>query len=89
VQLEELQETLENVLAPTDLIQEVQHVVPPDVEAPISHRSLRARRAIEKFTLLTTEKHDILLLDNDELMTYMETMMDPTMRNGLESWNLK
>jgi hypothetical protein len=67
VQLEEIQETPKNVSAPTDPIQ----------EASAPHRSIRARRATEKFTLLTTEQRDILLLDNDEPMTYMEVMMGP------------
>jgi hypothetical protein len=43
VQLEEIQETLKNVLAPTDPVQEVQEVVPLDVEAPAPCRSIRAR----------------------------------------------
>jgi hypothetical protein len=77
VQLEEIKETPKNVSTPTDPIQEVQDVVPPDVEAPAPHRSIRACHATEKFTLLTTEQCDILLLDNDELMTYMEAMMGP------------
>jgi hypothetical protein len=54
-----------------------------------SCRSIRVRRAAKKFILLTTEQRDILLLDNDELMTYTEAMMGPTLRNGLEPWNLK
>jgi hypothetical protein len=37
VQLEEIQETPENVSTPTDPIQEVQDVVPLDVEALASH----------------------------------------------------
>jgi hypothetical protein len=69
VQLEEIQETLKNVSTPTDPIQEVQDVVPPDVEAPAPRRSIRAHRETEKFTLLTTKQSDILLLDNDEPMT--------------------
>ena len=77
VQLEEIRETPENVSAPTDPVQEVQDVVPPDVQAPAPRRSKRARRATEKFTLLTTEQRDILLLDNDEPMTYTEAMMGP------------
>jgi hypothetical protein len=77
VQLEEIQETPKNVSAPTDLIQEVQDVVPSDVEAPTPRRSLRACHTTEKFTLLTTEQRDILLLDNDEPMTYIEEMMGP------------
>jgi hypothetical protein len=77
VQLEEIQETPENVSAPTDPIQEVQDVVPPDVEASAPCRSIRAHRVTEKFTLLTMEQCDILLLDNDEPMTYTEEMMGP------------
>jgi hypothetical protein len=77
MQLEEIQETPKNILAPTDPIQEVHDVVPPDVEATTPRRSIRACRATEKFTLLTTEQHDILLLDNDEPMTYTEAMMGP------------
>jgi hypothetical protein len=41
------------------------------------HVGLRACRASKKFTLLTTEQHDVLLLDNDEPVTYMEAMMGP------------
>jgi hypothetical protein len=70
VQLEEIQETPKNVSAPTDPIQEVQ-----DVEAPAPCRSIRGCRTTKKFTLLTTEKRDILLLDNDEPMTYTEAVM--------------
>jgi hypothetical protein len=77
VQLKEIQETLKNVLAPTDHVQEVQDIVLLDVEASALRRSIRACHATEKFTLLTTEQRDILLLDNDETMTYMEAMMGP------------
>jgi hypothetical protein len=73
----QLQETPKNVSAPIDPIQEVQDVVPPDVEAPAPRRSIRACHATEMFTLLTTEQCDILLLDNDEPMTYTEAMMGP------------
>jgi hypothetical protein len=77
VQLEEIQETPKNVLAPTDPIEEVQDVVPLDVEAPAPYRYIRAHHTNEKFTLLTTEQRDILLLDNNEPMTYTEAMMGP------------
>jgi hypothetical protein len=77
VQLDEIQETHENVSAPTDPIQEVQDVVLQDVEAPAPRRSIRARRRTKKFTLLTTEHRDILLLDNNEPMTYTKAMMGP------------
>jgi hypothetical protein len=82
MQLEEIQETPKNVSALTDLIQEVQDIVPPDIEVPAPRRSIRACRATKNFTLLTTEQRDILLLDTDELMTYMEAMMGP----GSEKW---
>jgi hypothetical protein len=77
MQLKEIQETPKNVSAPIDPIQEVQDVIPPDVKALAPRRSIRARRATEKFALLTMEQHDILLLDNDEPMTYTEVMMGP------------
>jgi hypothetical protein len=83
VQLEEIQETPKIVLAPIDPIQEVQDVVQLDVEAPAPHRSMRAHRATEKFTLQTMEQHDILLLGNDELMTYIEAMMGPDSKKWL------
>jgi hypothetical protein len=75
VQLEEIQKTPKNISALTDPIQEVQDVVPLYVEAPAPYKSIRARCAYEKFTLLTTEQCDILLLDNDEFMTYTKAMM--------------
>jgi hypothetical protein len=59
MQLEEIQETPKNISAPTDPIYEVQDVISPDVEASAPRRSIRARRATEKFTLLTTEQRDI------------------------------
>jgi hypothetical protein len=77
VQLEEIQETLKNAATPTNPIKEVQDVVPPDVEAPAPCSSIRACHATEKFTLLTMEQCDILLLDNDEPMTYTEAMIGP------------
>jgi hypothetical protein len=45
--------------------------------------SIRVRHTTEKFTLLTTKQHDILLLDNDESMTYMEAMMGPDSKKWL------
>jgi hypothetical protein len=85
VQLEEIQETLENVSSPTDHIQEVQDVVPPDVEIPTPRRSIRERRATEKFTLLTMEQRNILLLDNDEPIIYMKAMMGPNFEKWLRA----
>jgi hypothetical protein len=76
-QLEKIQETPKNVSEPTDPIQEVQDVVSTDVEAPASRRSIRERYTTKKFTLLTTEQCDILLLDNDEPMIYTEAIMGP------------
>jgi hypothetical protein len=89
VQLEEIQETPKNVSAPTDLIQEVQDVVSPDIEAPAPCRSMRAHCTTEKFTLLTTEQCDILLLDNDEPMTYTEAMMGPNSEKWLGAMESK
>ena len=71
------------------------------MEEPAPRRSVRARRAPEKFTLLTTEQRDILLLDNDETKTYTEAIMGSesekwfgAMKSEIESmhdnqvWNL-
>jgi hypothetical protein len=45
------------------------------VSAPC--RFIRIHHITEKFTLITTEQRDILLLYNDEFMTYMKVMMVP------------
>jgi hypothetical protein len=68
---------------------------------PQPRRSERARRATDKLNLMITGERDILFLDNDELMTYVEAMMDPdsekwqsVMRSEIDSmdvnqvWNL-
>jgi hypothetical protein len=44
---------------------------------------MRACRTTEKFTLLTTDQRDILLLDNDKPMTYTEAMMGPDSKKWL------
>jgi hypothetical protein len=44
---------------------------------PQPRRSERACRATDKLNLMITGERDILLLDNDEPMTYAEAMMDP------------
>jgi hypothetical protein len=75
VQLEEIQETPTNISAPTDPIQEVQYIVPLDVEAPALRRFIRTHRTTKKFTFLTMEQRGILLLDNDEPMTYTKAMV--------------
>jgi hypothetical protein len=54
----------------------VQDVAQPVVEAPAPRRSTRACRATDKLTLLTTGQRDILLMDNDEPITYTEAMME-------------
>jgi hypothetical protein len=43
---------------------------------PQPQRSERARRATDKLNLMIAGERDILLLDNDEPMTYVEAMMD-------------
>jgi hypothetical protein len=55
MQLEEIRETPENISAPTGTIEEVQDVVPPDIEASAPHRYVRACCTIKKSTLLTME----------------------------------
>jgi hypothetical protein len=79
VQLEEIWDVIEMVSAPTEPSRDEQGVEGPVVEEPAPRRSARARRAPEKFTLLTTGQHDILLLDNDEPKTYTEAIMGPEM----------
>jgi hypothetical protein len=73
VQLEEIQEALETVSAPTEDPRDVQDVAQNVVEAPAPRRSIRARRA-DKLNLLITEERHVLLMENDEPMTYTEAM---------------
>jgi hypothetical protein len=54
-----------------------------DVEAPAPCKSIRACSTTAKFRLLTTEQCDVLLLDNDEPMTYTEPMMGPDSKKWL------
>jgi hypothetical protein len=49
---------------------------------PQPRRSERAHRATDKLNLMITGERDILLLDNDEPMTYEEAMIVP----GSEKW---
>ena len=102
MQLEEVQETQENVSVPID---EVQHdesaMVADQHDEPQPRRSILARRTPDKYTLLITGQKDILLLDNEEPKTYTEALMGPeserwldAMRSEMESmrenqvWNL-
>jgi hypothetical protein len=68
---------------------------------PQPRRSERARRTTDKLNLMIAGERNILLLDNDEPMTYAEAMMDPDsekwqsdMRSEIDSmddnqvWNL-
>ena len=55
VQLEEIWDVPETVSAPTEPSRDEQEVEEPVVEEPAPRRSIRARRAPEKFTLLTAE----------------------------------
>ena len=82
MQLEEIRDVPETVSTPTEPSQDEQEVAEPVLEEPAPRRSVRARCAPEKFTVLTTEQRDILLLDNDEPKTYIEAIMGPG--NGLE-----
>ena len=79
MQLEEIRDVPETVSAPTEPSRDEQEVAEPIVEEPAPQRSVTAHLAPEKFTLLTTEQRDVLLLYNDEPKTYTEAIM------GLES----
>jgi hypothetical protein len=85
VQLEEIQETLETVSVPTEYPQDVQDVAQTVVEAPVPRRSIRARRATDKLSLLITEERHILLMENDETMTYTEAIKGPDSDKLLEA----
>jgi hypothetical protein len=45
--------------------------------------SIRVHRTTKKFTLLTIEQRDILLLDNDEPMIYTQAMIGPDSKKWL------
>jgi hypothetical protein len=85
VKLEEIQETLETVSAPTEDPQNVQDVAQTVVEAPAPRRSIRACRATDKLNLLITEESHVLLMENDEAMTYREAMKGPDSDKWLEA----
>jgi hypothetical protein len=85
VQLEEIQETLETVSASTEDPRDVQDVAQIVVEAPAPRRSIRARRATDKLNLLITEERHVLLMENDEPMTYTEAMKGPDSDKSMES----
>jgi hypothetical protein len=85
VQLEEIQETLETVSAPTEDPRDVQDVAQTVVEAPAPRRSIRARHATNKLNLLITEERHVLLMENDEPMTYTEAMKGPDSDKWLEA----
>ena len=101
VQLEEIRDVPETVSAPTEPSRDEQEVAELVLEETAPRRSVRARRAPEKFMLLTMGQCDILLLDNDEPKTYMEAITGPdfekwlgAMKSEIESmqgnqvWNL-
>ena len=73
VRLEEVRETQENVsVSIGEEVQQDEPTIIADQHAePQPRRLIRARRAPEKYTLLTMGQRDILLLDNEEPNTYM------------------
>jgi hypothetical protein len=85
VQLEEIQETLETVSASTEDPRDVQDVAQTVVEAPAPRRSIRARRATDKLNLLIIEERHVLLMENDEPMTYTEAMKGLDSNKWLEA----
>jgi hypothetical protein len=85
VQLEEIQETPKIVSVPTEDPRNVQDVAQPVVEALAPHRSIRARLSTDKLNLLITEERHVLLMENDEPLTYTEAMMGPNSEIWLEA----
>ena len=75
MQPKEIRDVPETVLAPTEPLRDEQEVIEPVAEESAPRRSVRARRAPEKFTLLTTGQRNVLLLDIDEPKTYTEAIM--------------
>ena len=101
MQPKEIRDVPETVLAPTEPLWDEQEVIEPVAEESAPWRSVRARRAPEKFTLLTTWQRNVLLLDNDEPKTYTKAIIGPesekwfgAMKSEIESmhdnqvWNL-
>jgi hypothetical protein len=62
-----------------------QDVAQTVVEALAPRRSIRARRATDKLYLLITEECHVLLIENDEPMTYTEAMKGPDSDKWLEA----
>ena len=60
---------------PTEPSWDEHEVIEPVAVESAPRRSVRARRAPEKFTLLTTGQRNVLLLDIDEPKTYTEAIM--------------
>ena len=79
VHLEEIQETPGLDPSPTDPPQVEQEVAQQTVETPVPRRSSRSRQMPERFG------YDVLLLDNDEPMTYNEAVMSPDSEKWLEA----
>ena len=86
---------MQDVAQPVVEARDVQDVAQPVVEAPAPRRSIRERRATDKLNLLITEERHVLLMENDEPLTYKEAMMGlEAMESELKSmhdnqvWNL-
>jgi hypothetical protein len=99
VYLEEVQDEMlgQDFTSDANVAEQVEMPVAP----PQPQRSKSARRTTDKLSFMITGESDILLLDNDEPMTYAEAMMDPNsekwqsaMRSEIDSmddnqvWNL-
>ena len=67
----------------------MQDVAQPVVEAPALRRSIRAHRATDKLNLLITEERHVLLMENDEPLTYKEAMMGPDSDKWLEAMEIR
>ena len=82
VHLEEIRDTQEDT--PTTH-EEPQDIVEPIQETLPLRRSDRERRIPQRYLLLISEQHDILLLDNDEPTTFREAMVCPDSDKWLEA----
>src|SRR6266540_328808 len=60
-------------------------VVEPVVVAPAPQWSSKVSRAPERYLFLTTEQHDVLLLDNDEPKDYTKAMVGPDSKKWLKA----
>ncbi|KAI5442786.1 hypothetical protein KIW84_011708 [Lathyrus oleraceus] len=87
VELEEIQESQSIDTPMEELEQETQEVVeeqPAQVEQD-QRRSSRIRQLLERYGYLITDQGDVLLMDQDEPVTYQEAITGPKSEKWLEA----